>query len=224
MAKYGYVRVSTDEQDLGAQAQKDAISGKIKDIDGWYEERLSGATPLAKRPALMDLVARLRSGDEVWVMRRDRLARDAVEAGMIMRLIQKRGSVLRSVDGVGNGDGPADILISQVIDAFAQYERAMISLRTQAALDIKRANGEKLGGPTPFGYQVEERGGKKVLVEDPSQQDVIMDMQDMRDSGLSLAGIADYLNRRNISPPSGLRWYGKTVSRILERSSGHQGP
>lgn len=222
MAEYGYVRVSTEDQDLGTEAQKKAILDKTK-IDEFFEERLSGATPLSKRPGLMDLIGRLRKDDKVWVMKRDRLARDAVEAGMIIRLIQKRGAHLFSADGIGNGDDPANILIAQVIDAFAQYERAMISLRTQAALAVKRENGEKLGGPVPYGYTAVDRGGVKYLVEDSTQQTTICDMQDMRDAGMSLALIAETLNRSKVSPPSGLRWYGKTVSRILQRAAGHTG-
>ena len=217
---YGYIRVSTEDQNLGAEAQAEAITKAAPAPSiAFYEDRLSGTTEIQKRPGLLSLIGVLAKGDTVWVMRRDRIARDAVVAGMIVRLIEKRGARLQSVDGIGNGTDPADALIATVVDAVAQYERALISMRTTAALAVKKKRGEKTGGDVPYGFG--EVDG--VLYKEESQQERIADMVEMRDSGMSYAGIADFMNNRKFAAPSGLRWYGNTVRRILIRAAGHDG-
>jgi DNA invertase Pin-like site-specific DNA recombinase len=221
---YGYVRVSKDEQDNGAVAQESAIRDACPKSVKFYEDRLSGATEIQKRPALLAMIGVLAKGDTVWVQKRDRIARDVVIAGMIVRLIQKRGATLQSADGIGNGDDPAAALIATVVDAVAQYERALISMRTAAALAVKRERGEKTGGSTPYGYYVDlqGKGPTKVLRPMTEQQERIADMQEMRDSGMSYAQIASFMNNRKFPAPNSLQWYGNTVRRILLAASGHE--
>lgn len=220
---YGYIRVSTEDQTLGVEAQKQAIltASKRKRVE-FHVDHISGTTPLQKRPGLMNLVGALSKGDTVWVLRRDRIARDAIIAGMIVRMIQKRGAELMSADGIGNGDGPESDLIATVVDAVAQYERAMIALRTAAALNVKRQRGEKLGGDVPYGFDVVERDDTKYLEANSDEQDRIADMLEMRESGMSYASIAEFMNNRKFPAPNGLQWHGRSVGRILQRSAGHE--
>jgi DNA invertase Pin-like site-specific DNA recombinase len=222
--QYGYIRVSTEDQALGIEAQRQAIKNALPGPSPikFHIDEISGTAPIQKRQGLMNLIGALRKGDTVWVLRRDRIARDAVIAGMIVRLVQKRGARMMSVDGIGNGDGPEASLIATVVDAVAQYERAMISIRTAAALNVKRLRGEKLGGTTPYGYVVVERDGTKVLEPEPEQQERIADMVEMRDAGMAYDQIAEFMNSRKFPPPNGLRWYGRTVNRILGRAAGHE--
>jgi DNA invertase Pin-like site-specific DNA recombinase len=217
---YGYIRVSTDDQSLGIEAQQNAIRNAANAEIHCHIDQLSGTTAINKRPGLLNLLGKLVKGDRVFVLRRDRIARDVVIAGMIVRLIEKRGAELVSVDGIGNGDGPEAMLIATVVDAVAQYERAMISLRTAAALKVKRDRGEKTGGTVPFGFDVVTKHGKQKLVVNKAQHDVIGDMAEMRDSGLSFAAIAKALNHDSVGGPTGGKWYGNTVRRVLARAYG----
>ena len=72
MATIAYLRVSTDEQDLGLDAQDMAIRAKYEPAEVFIDEGLSGGK--ADRPALMQALSALRKGDELVVAKRDRLS------------------------------------------------------------------------------------------------------------------------------------------------------
>src|SRR5262249_61859735 len=91
MAVYGYARVSTNGQDLGAQVAelKAAGCGNI------YQETASGAK--TDRPALARLIRRLEDGDVLTVVRLDRLARSTRDLLNILDEVGKRDAGFRSL-------------------------------------------------------------------------------------------------------------------------------
>src|SRR5690606_20526464 len=91
------------------------------------------------------------------VTRRDRLARDVVKAAMIERLAARHGARVVSAAGEGEGDDPASSLMRRMIDAFAEYERAILKARTKAALAVKKARGERVGS-IPYGKRLGSDG------------------------------------------------------------------
>lgn len=162
-----YLRVSTEDQRLGPEAQRAAIEAWAKRdgvvVTSWHTDQgVSGAAPLEDRPALGAAVAALRAeGAGVLVVaKRDRLARDVVVAGTVERVVLRAGARVVSADGVGNGETPADELMRTILDGTAAYERGLIRARTKAALRAKRARGERAGN-VPWGFSVGE-GGKLV--------------------------------------------------------------
>ena len=98
------------------------------------------------------------------------------------------------------------------MDAFASYERALIRSRTRAALAVKRARGERLGGDVPIGYQAE--GG--LLVADVQEQALLGRVRDMRGRGLSIARVAAVLNAEGLTIRGG-RIHPTTLARVLRR-------
>ena len=118
-----------------------------------------------------------------------------------------------AADGTANGDSPESQLMRRMIDAFAEYERALIRSRIKAALNVKQSKGERTG-QVPYGYILSGDGIS--LEEDPKEQKVIMRVQKLRDKGLSIRAIAEKLNREK-RPARGSRWHPTSVSRILSR-------
>ena len=92
MTNYGYVRVSTDKQETGSDAQRRAL--EAAGCDTIIEERASGRKA---RPALMQLVAGLTEADVVTVSRFDRISRNVADFYAIGRSISDRGAALRSL-------------------------------------------------------------------------------------------------------------------------------
>ena len=188
-----YVRVSTDKQENGPEAQRVAIeswsiSRSIR-IAGWYEDiDVSGATPPLERPqllaALNDLEP-LRAGVLV-AAKRDRLARDVVVVATLERIVADHGAVVRTSDGSSDASGPEGIVTKGVQDLFAQYERAVIRARTKAALAVKKRRGERIGR-LPFGYALASDGVH--LVHDDREQSIIRDVIRMRRGGATIAQI-----------------------------------
>ena len=214
MKAIGYVRVSTEEQHLGADAQRMDIEAYAK-AKGWelasihVDQGVSGATPLDERPGLWSAVQALSDGDVLLVTRRDRLARDIVVAAMVDRFVAKAGASLVSCAGEGNEGGPGGELMRTLVDAFAQYERALIRARVKAALAVKRGRGERTGS-VPVGHV--ETDGK--LEATP----VVARARELRAQGASYASIGDTLTLEG-HEPTGKAWYITSVRRMLTRVS-----
>lgn len=188
-----YLRASTEEQHLGPEAQRASIDAWARregvTVVAWHHDAgVSGAAELADRPALLDAlgdVAAHHAGVLV-VARRDRLARDVMAAAMIERMATDAGARILSVAGEGtDGDDPTSILMRRMVDAFAEYERALIRARTRAALSAKRARGEA-SNHAPYG----SRAVNGRLVADEGEQAVIARVREARARGLTVREIA----------------------------------
>lgn len=90
---YGYIRVSTEEQNL--DNQKKAISERFQ-VDRWIEEKKSGTIDYKKR-SLGELLDQLKSGDVLVITELSRLGRSL---NMIFNIInvlkEKNVDVLQS--------------------------------------------------------------------------------------------------------------------------------
>ncbi len=218
-----YVRVSTNDQaesGAGLAAQRAAIEAYAKrnglEVTAWNEDAgISGAAAIEDRPGLLAAIGQLRRGDVLLIAKRDRIARDTFLSLVIEKAVGKRGAVIASADGVGNGDGPADAFMRSIMDAAAQFERGLIRQRTRAAMAAKRRAGERIG-EVPFGWDADAEGN---LIENAAEQKVIACILDCRRAGMSLRQIAAILNGQAVTTKKGRSWYGETVRSILERAA-----
>lgn len=218
-----YLRVSTEDQNLGPDAQRAAIEvWAVRNgvsVDSWHvDQGVSGGSPVDKRPGLLAAVDALRdSGAGVLVVaKRDRLARDIVIGAMIEQLVARQGGGIVSADGTGNGDGPADELMRNMVQAFAQYERALIRARTRAALSVKRSRGERTGG-VPYGMQLSADG--KTLEADPGEQAVLEQVRFWRAAGLSTRAIVAECGRAGFLGRSGKPFGQTQIVRMLAKGA-----
>ena len=214
-----YLRVSTETQDLGPQAQLVAIqryaAGKGIEIVAVHEDHgVSGGAALDKCPQLLAAIDSMKASGagQLLVSKRDRLARDVVKAAMIEQLVTRAGGVVTSAAGEGEGSDPAAQLMRTMVDAFAAYERALIGQRTKAALSVKRAKNEKLGGTVPVGFSVIE-GGK--LTANNEELALIERCRTMKASGMKLREIAAKLNEEGVQL-RGKPLYEVKVHRLLK--------
>jgi len=219
MKAVGYVRVSTEEQTNGPEAQLHALrewcESNGADLVAVYEDiGISGGAPLDKRPGLSFALAALRDDNctVLLVAKRDRLARDTLSAAMVERLAERAGARILSADGTGNGDNPEGLLMRRMVDAFAEYERAIIRARTKTALATKKRRGERVGS-IPYGSTLAADGVH--LVSNKGEQRIVSLVLEYREEGLSLRAIGKRLASRGILPRGGRTWNPKTVSSIL---------
>jgi DNA invertase Pin-like site-specific DNA recombinase len=217
-----YIRVSTDEQALGPEAQRadierwSAASGAR--VLGWHVDHgVSGGAELDKRPALMAALSALRSqrAGLLIVAKRDRLARDVVVAGLLDREVARMGARITSADGASEMVGPEGALMRGIIDIFAQYERGLIRSRTKAALAAKSARNECVG-EVPLGAQVSADG----IHLEPCAAEIhaLAKIKALRARGLSMRAIVERLNADNVPSRAG-KWHLTTVARVLSRPS-----
>lgn len=216
----GYVRVSTDDQHQGPKAQRDALAAWCArtgaELVAVFEDRgVSGAAELDKRPGLLAALDAVEAGGcgVLLVAKRDRLARDVMLAAMVERIAERAGAVVTAADGAGEGTGPEAVLFRRMVDAFAEYERAIIRARTRAALGAKSARGERVGA-VPLGARLSSDGVH--LEADPNEARALAVVRELRDAGLSVRAIAAELDARGV-PARGERWHPTTVARLLRR-------
>lgn len=213
-----YLRVSTEDQRLGLDAQRAGIEAwslrQGVQVTAWYVDAgVSGGSEVGERPALLAALGELRAvGAGVLVVaKRDRVARDVAVAIMIERAVAAAGAALVSADGVGNGAEPADQFMRTIIDAASAYERALIRGRTKAALAAKKAAGFR-AGEVPYGFGAGPAGE---LVVDEGEQAAIATVRELRAAGLSMRAIVVECERRGIvsraAKPLGLTQVGRIV-------------
>jgi DNA invertase Pin-like site-specific DNA recombinase len=198
----GYVRVSTDEQSLGPEAQRAAIekwaqSRGVRVAAVFADNGVSGATPAEKRPGLLAALAALRENGAGLLVaaKRDRIARDTVIVAMVEQAAVRAGAVVTTADGASDGAGPEGQLMRGIVDVFAAYERGVIKSRTRAALAVKRTRGERIGG-IPYGYELAADGVH--LAENAAEQAVIGQIHGLRAAGLSLRAVTAECERRGM--------------------------
>lgn len=186
-----YIRVSTEEQHLGPEAQLAAIEQwaarqSITLVAIYRDIGVSGATPIAKCPGLMAALEDLKTHGAglMVVAKRDRLARDMMKSGMAEARAEALGARIVSAAGEGDGTDPAAKLMRTIIDAFSEYERLIIGARTAAALGAKKARGERVGG-IPYGFSDVDGS----LVANNAEREVITRARELSSLGMSLRGI-----------------------------------
>ena len=218
-----YLRVSTNQQvdsGLGIEAQREICHRCIDKKDDneileFIDEGFSGALALDKRPALMNAIGCLQKGDRLVVAKRDRIGRDVIVNAMIDSAVRRQKASLISASGdVSDSDNEdaGATLMKRMVDAFAEYERLIISARTKAALQIKISRYER-SGRVPYGYQLCADG---IHIE-PNQheQNVLHEMHEMRKTKLSFRKIAAELNRNNKVNRNGNPWNNGSLFRVI---------
>jgi DNA invertase Pin-like site-specific DNA recombinase len=137
----GYARVSTQDQNLHLQrdALREAGCAKL------FEDTLSGAK--AERPGLEEALAYLRPGDTLVVWKLDRLGRSLQQLIEIVKVLEERGTGLRSLKESIDTTSAGGKLVFHLFGALAEFERDVIKERTNAGLAAARARGRKGGRP-----------------------------------------------------------------------------
>ena len=224
-----YLRVSTEEQaasGLGLAAQAHACRAwaerEGRSPAGPFADDVSGASPIDKRPGLLDALAALERGDVLLIAKRDRLGRDVFVTAMIESAVARKGARVVSAAGEGTADDdPSSILMRRLVDAFAEYERLVIKARTRAALAAKRRRGER-SGQVPYGARL--GGDGRTLVDDPGERALMTEVRALRSAGWSLRAIAAELTRRKVpTKRGGPSWQASSVARLAKGVGGVEG-
>lgn len=199
----GYIRVSTEEQHLGPEAQRSALerwaAAEGVDVVVWFVDHQSGGDAISKRLVLSEAITAVGSHEAgiLLVAKRDRLARDSMNAAMLDAAVERQGGVVRSAAGEGTeGNDPTHILFRRMVDAFAEYERLIIAARTKAALAVLKRQ-QKRTGSLPLGF-VEDEGGR--IYERQEWAEARRIARQMREDGSPPRDIATMLSGRGLWP------------------------
>lgn len=215
----GYLRVSTEEQKLGPLAQAEVLRAWAE-REGvtlaavFFDFGLSGAKPAAKRPGLaaaLESLRELRAGFLV-AANRSRVGRSIEVVRAIEAEARRSGALLTTADGMSDALGSTGRLSKGLIDLVHEWERGVISERVSAALQVKKARGERVG-QVPYGYAVADDGVCLEPLE--REQGVLRAVRGMKAEGLSTRKIAARLAALGIVSRAGKPFGQTQVVRML---------
>lgn len=148
MATFAYLRVSTNDQTTAQQLTQIEAAGHTVERDRVFAEQgVSGKVPALQREQFQRLNDRLTSGDQIVVVKLDRLGRDTLDViATIQHLTQRGISVVVLGLGVLDGSAQSNLTLT-MLAAISSFERELISERTKAKLAQLKADGVKLGRP-----------------------------------------------------------------------------
>lgn len=211
-----YLRVSTAEQGrsgLGLAAQRKAIedfaAAEAFDLIDVVTEVASGKLALADRPGLRKALA--RAGKErcpVIVAKLDRLSRDVAFISGLMAagtpfIVAELGA-------------DTDPFILHLFAALSEKERKLIASRTKSALADLKAQGVQLGNRTNL--QEAQALGQARNAEKAAAfaAAILPEIRQLQAQSMTMAQIADELNRRGVKTALGRTWHQSTVSRLIK--------
>lgn len=139
--KFGYARVSKNEQSLDVQVRKLQTAG----CDEIFKEKISGAND--NRPQLKALLGKLRKDDIVCVVRLDRLGRRMIKLVELINEFKSKGIEFVALENNLDTTTPMGMLLFNICAAFSEMERELIRERVKAGLDSAREKGRKGGRP-----------------------------------------------------------------------------
>ena len=149
--RYGYARVSTNDQDLTLQI--DAL--EKADCSVIRKEKVSG-TKLDNREELNTLLDFIREGDELVVTRIDRLARSLRDLQNIVHLLNKKGVNLVATDQPIDTSTSAGKAFLDMLGVFAEFETNLRRERQAEGIKKAKANGVYKGRKTSIDRQLAE--------------------------------------------------------------------
>ncbi len=185
---FGYIRVSTEEQDLSKQKHLILEYAQINKIiiDEFIEVEMSSRKS-SKLRRIDELIKKLAAGDQLIVAELSRLGRNMLEVlNLIEGLNEKGVSVIfiRQPELSTTASNPIQKLILAIYSYFAEAEREFISTRTKQGLAAVKAKGIKLGRPK--GHKNKER------VLDPHRNEIM----ELLNLGVSLTAIQKIINKK----------------------------
>lgn len=179
MAKVGYARVSSREQDLTVQLEKLNVCDKI------FEEKQSGID--SNRPRLNECLEYVREGDALLVTRLDRLARSTLHLCEIAQMLDDKGVSLVVIDQNIDTSTSTGRLLFNMLGAIGQFETEIRAERQAEGIKKAIAKGIKFGRrPLLNEQQIKD------LKEQRAEGSTIKEL--MREFGLGKVSVYKYLN------------------------------
>lgn len=198
----GYVRVSTDKQDISPEVQRAALAREAL-LKGYeltlVEELAVSAATVTKRPLIQQLLVALKAGsfNGLMVAKLDRLSRSMEDGTRILADSQRQGWRIICLDlGVDTATVMGAGLFNMALN-FAEIERKLIGKRTSEAMQQKAASGEHMGRVSVL------------------PRAVMLRIHDLHREELSLRQIVELLEDEQVPTAGGGRWHASTVRSVL---------
>ena len=150
---FGYVRVSSKEQNLDRQLE--ALKGYVTDEKYIYSDKASGKD--MEREGFQNMLKAMREGDTLYIKSIDRLGRNKELIKGYLEQFKKEGIRVKIIDiPTTLQDRPSEEewvidminnIIIEVYTSMAEQERVNIKQRQSEGIAVAKAKGKHLGRP-----------------------------------------------------------------------------
>lgn len=218
-----YTRQSVDKKDsISIECQIDLCKKEINDEDFrvYTDKGFSGGN--TKRPDFLRMLGDIKSGliDKVIVYKLDRISRSILDFAKIIHTFKKYNVEFQSSTEKFDTSTPIGNAMLNITMVFAQLERETIQKRIKDNYYARGKKGFYMGGRAPYGFNTVKTvlEGKKTgtFEKNPDKAPQIQEIYGMyANTGMSLGGLGNYLNKNNIPAAQGGLWDSGKISRIL---------
>lgn len=132
---YGYVRVSTAEQN----EERQIVALQKHNIDKWFIEKISGKN--TNRPKFQEMMSLIQKGDTIYIHDFSRLARSTKDLLDIVETLKQKGVNLVSNKENIDTDTPTGKLMLTMIAAINEFERTNMLERQKEGVEIAKEKG-----------------------------------------------------------------------------------
>ncbi|MGL4988544.1 MAG: recombinase family protein [Cetobacterium sp.] len=142
MRKIGYIRVSSEDQNLARQKKQLLEIG----MDIIFEEKISGAT--TNRLELQNMLKEIKCGDVIYVTDLTRITRSTHDLFSLIDFIRTKKANLKSLKDTWldlDEDNPYSQFLITIMAGVNQLERDLIRMRQREGIEIAKREGKFKG-------------------------------------------------------------------------------
>lgn len=189
-----------------------------------YRDVISGGKD--QRPGLGAALEQLQnSADILIVLKFDRLSRSIKHFCELYERYFKDGrKELVAIRESIKLDSSLGRALVSILLVFAQMEREATGERTREAIRHLRSRGYHFG-KVPYGMRATPAPDNprfRLLVEEPSEQAVLLKLREWNTEGVSISEMASRLNADGVKPPQGETWTKSLIYNLRLRLSWHK--
>lgn len=174
MAKIGYARVSTKEQNLDLQIEYLNNNGVDNGLI-FIDKGVSGTIAPAQRDGFKQLLQKARSGDTLVVYKLDRISRKYDDVQDVIKTLKDMGLnfEIGGLPNINTGNKLMDKALTDMLlnllGYVAENERAFIKERQRDGIELAKKQGRFKGKPRKYSANSKDKYGRYVynqIVED----------------------------------------------------------
>lgn len=147
MTIIGYARVSTADQKTDTQVERLKAAG----CEVIRQEKVSGRSREG-RSELETIMDFIRPGDQLAVVKLDRLGRATRDVLNLVHELEQKGASLRVLEPEVNTAGPMGRMVLTVLGMVAEMELGFIKERQRAGIEKAKAEGVYKGRPVKLDH------------------------------------------------------------------------